>query len=120
MPTLTVPRRPVDPEAPAPRVRVARPEPPPASPPPVRSEQGGAAPMRSASELSSAFRTAIENLKLEVLLYGESAADRMVFINGRKYVEGQRIGDRVAVERITAEGAVLAYEGQRFLLTPAR
>lgn len=113
-------RHPVEADAPAPRARVARPEPPPAGPEPARAEQAGPATARSASSLSSAFRAEIENLKLEVLLYAESAADRMVFINGRKYVEGQRIGDRVAVERITAEGAVLAHEGQRFLLTPAR
>jgi hypothetical protein len=55
-----------------------------------------------------------------VLLYGATAADRMVFINGRKYVEGQHVGGDVVVERITAEGAVLAHEGRRFLLTPSR
>lgn len=70
--------------------------------------------------MSPAFRTAIEKLKLEVLLYGDTPADRMVFINGRKYVEGQGLDAGVAIERITADGAVLAHEGQRFLLVPAR
>jgi hypothetical protein len=55
-----------------------------------------------------------------VLLYGATATERMVFINGRKYVEGQSVDGDVVVERITADGAVLARDGQRFLLTPSR
>ena len=74
---------------------------------------------RSASDLPPGFQTAVAGLKLEVLLYGTTAADRMVFINGRKYVEGQSVDGAVVVERITADGAVLAHEGRRFLLTPS-
>ena len=39
-----------------------------------------------------------------------------MFINNRKYLEGQVVDGEVAVERITPEGAVLNYQGQRFVL----
>ncbi len=57
-------------------------------------------------------------MTLDVLVYSERSAERMVFINSRKYVEGQRVDGRVLVEEITRGGAILSYEGQRFLLRP--
>jgi hypothetical protein len=57
-------------------------------------------------------------MRLDVLVYAESAADRLVFINGQKYVEGQRVSDKFVVEGITREGALLTFEGQRYLLRP--
>jgi hypothetical protein len=40
----------------------------------------------------------------------------MVFINNKKYVEGQQVEDRLRLEEITPEGAVLSADGQRILL----
>jgi hypothetical protein len=60
----------------------------------------------------------MSRLRLDVLVYSESAAERMVFINGRKYVEGQMVDGPVLLESITREGAVLSHEGQRLLLRP--
>ena len=40
----------------------------------------------------------------------------MVFINNRKYVEGQRVDAAHVVEEITPEGAVLSAGGQRIFL----
>lgn len=56
-------------------------------------------------------------LRLDALVYSDAVPERMVFINGRKYVEGQRVDDRTVVERITPEGAMISTDGQRFLLT---
>jgi hypothetical protein len=42
----------------------------------------------------------------------------MVFINGRKYVEGQAVDGQILLESITREGALLSQEGQRVLLRP--
>jgi general secretion pathway protein B len=55
-------------------------------------------------------------LKLEVLVYAETPGDRFVFINGRKYQEGQSLEEGVTLEQITQEGAVLSWAGQRFTL----
>ena len=43
----------------------------------------------------------------------------MVFVNGRKYVEGQTIDDGVVVEKITEDGVVLVRDGKRALVKAA-
>ncbi|MBI2466448.1 MAG: general secretion pathway protein GspB [Candidatus Rokubacteria bacterium] len=55
---------------------------------------------------------------LEVLVYSERASERLVFISGQKYVEGQRVDGKFVLEAITEEGALLSHEGQRLLLSP--
>jgi hypothetical protein len=40
----------------------------------------------------------------------------MVFIDNRKYIEGQSIDGRVVVESIVPDGAIVLYQGQRFKL----
>jgi type II secretion system (T2SS) protein B len=59
-------------------------------------------------------------LKVEALIYAETPAQRTVFINGRKYVEGDSIDGRLRVEEIQEEGVVLSEEGRRFTLRVAR
>ena len=61
---------------------------------------------------------ALTGLSLEVLVYSPERAERLVFINGRKYVEGQAIEGGFVIEAITAAGAIVSGEGQRFLLRP--
>lgn len=61
---------------------------------------------------------AVPRMKLEVHLYSESPAARMVFINGRKYVEGEKVEDKYLLERITENGAILTHQGQRLHLVP--
>jgi len=55
-------------------------------------------------------------MKLEVLVYSDIAAERMVFINGRKYKQGDTIGDGARVEEIRPDSVVLSEEGRRFTL----
>jgi type II secretion system (T2SS) protein B len=58
----------------------------------------------------------LQKLTLQALVYGDTARQRMVFINGRKYVEGETVEGELVLEKITEEGAVLSYQGQRALL----
>ena len=44
----------------------------------------------------------------------------MIFVKGRKYVEGDMIEDRVRVEEIQEDGVVLSAEGRRFTLRIVR
>jgi hypothetical protein len=60
----------------------------------------------------------VTGLRLEVLVYSAERAERLVFINGRKYVEGQAIEGGFVIEAITVSGAIVSGEGQRFLLRP--
>ena len=89
-PAQGAPAAPVVPAAP-PAVALA-PAPPPAAGP------GRVAPAGPADSLA---------LTLDVLVYSEVPAERLVFINGRKYVEGQAVNGDAVVEQITPDGAVL-------------
>jgi hypothetical protein len=72
------------------------------------------APMPSAPPVATA--TGEPKLKLEVLVYSDVASERMVFINGRKYVQGDTVAERARVEEIQADGVVLSEQGRRFTL----
>ena len=78
-------------------------------PAPVESKATPAAPAAGRPEASS-------KLKLEVLSYSEIPAQRLVFINGRRYREGETIDGGPKVEEIREDGVVLSDQGQRFTL----
>jgi general secretion pathway protein B len=61
---------------------------------------------------------AIAKMTLDVFVYGVSEADRMVTINGRRYIKGQLVDGRYLVEDITPEGVLLTFQGERALLRP--
>ncbi len=79
---------------------VARPETPAAPPQPVTLKEAAA------------------DMVLSILVYDDNPADRMVFIDGRKYVEGDYIDDKYFLESIALEGATLTYHAERVLLRP--
>ena len=85
---------------------------------PAAAPPGEEARKESGHTARERLQKAVAELKLEMLLYSESAAERIALINGRKYLEGQHIADTVLVEAITAKGVVLSSEGERYLLTP--
>jgi general secretion pathway protein B len=56
-------------------------------------------------------------LHLELHAYSERPAERFVFINGRKYVEGETLAEGPRLVAIQRTGVVLSQQGRRFLLT---
>jgi len=60
----------------------------------------------------------LPRLTLDVLVYSDVPAERLVFINGRKYVEGQAVDGETVVEQITSDGATLRYQGKPVVLRP--
>ena len=60
--------------------------------------------------------TGLPELTVDLHIYSENPAKRAVFINGRRYGQGDRIAEGPVVEQITREGAMLSYRGRRFLL----
>ena len=111
--TPTVTPKPQAPVAPAPATRppaaVVQPAPsgvavapvaPPATAPPTPAEKAA--------------------LKLEALIYSDVPAQRMVFINGRRYSEGEIVDGRLRVEEIQEDGVALSDQGRRFTLRVAR
>ncbi len=65
---------------------------------------------------SVSLREALDKMTISVLMYAEAKSERRVYINGRKYIEGDYVDGRYLVESITLEGVVLSYEGERALL----
>jgi len=60
--------------------------------------------------------TQIPQLRLDLHVFAARPQDRFVMINMRKLREGDSLPQGVHVESITPDGAVLSYNGSRFLL----
>jgi general secretion pathway protein B len=59
-------------------------------------------------------------LRVEALIYADAPTERMVFINGRRYREGDSIDGRLRVEEIKEDGVELSDQGRRFTLRVSR
>jgi general secretion pathway protein B len=73
-------------------------------------------PALPSAEALIADGVALPQLRLELHAFAEQPRDRFVFINGRKYVEGERLVEGPQIVSIERTGAVLAHAGHRFLL----
>jgi general secretion pathway protein B len=71
--------------------------------------------MPNADELAA--RGTVPALHLDLHVYSPSPQQRFIFVNSRKYREGETLQEGPVVEQITADGAVLSYGGNRFKLT---
>jgi general secretion pathway protein B len=69
----------------------------------------------SANDLA-ASGTNLPELHLDIHVHSQNADERFVFVNMRKYQEGQTLKEGPNVERITPEGVILNQRGLRFLL----
>jgi hypothetical protein len=128
LPTPAVPKLASPP--PAPRADVAptpaKPSPPPAAPPPAppapRIGTPGIqpAPPVAARPAAPAAPPESSGLRVEALIYADVPAERMVFINGRRYREGDSIDGRLKIEEIREEGVELSDQGRRFTLRVSR
>jgi general secretion pathway protein B len=58
----------------------------------------------------------IPDMHLDIHVNAAKASDRFIFVNMRKYVEGQTLNEGPTVERINADGVILNQQGLRFLL----
>ena len=59
----------------------------------------------------------VPHMHLDIHVYSGDPAERFVFINMRRYNEGNATQEGPKVERITRTGVVMNYQGQQFLLT---
>lgn len=60
----------------------------------------------------------LPDLTLELLVYSATASERFVRINSASYREGEVLSEGPRVRTITAEGVILDYRDQSFLLAP--
>jgi general secretion pathway protein B len=83
-------------------------------PPPAQPAQNQEMLPTSTSLMASG--TALPDMHLDIHVYAPKPADRFVFVNMRKYTEGQALKEGPTLERITPDGAILNQHGLRFLL----
>jgi general secretion pathway protein B len=100
------------PPAPVPDMPAA----PPAPASPTKPVEPSAAPAPGMQELTPVDQEGMPKLSLQLLVYSDLPAERLVYINNQKYVEGQSIEGKVLVEGISPDGAILSYKGKRFKL----
>lgn len=64
----------------------------------------------------AASGTNLPELHLDIHVHSQNPAERFVFVNMRKYQEGETTKEGPSVERITPDGVILNQRGLRFLL----
>jgi type II secretory pathway component PulC len=73
---------------------------------------------------SPSLAEVIPTLTLNAHIYSKVKEERIVYIDNRRYVEGQRVNGLYLLEAITPQGVLLSYQGERELLfmkaTPPR
>ena len=72
---------------------------------------------KPASPASPSLAEVIPTLTLNALIYSEVKKERIVYIDGRRYAEGQRVNGLYLLEEITPQGVLLSYQGERDLLS---
>jgi hypothetical protein len=55
----------------------------------------------------------VTKLRIEVLVWAAEPEKRMIYVAGRKYVEGDAIEKGTVIEQIARDGVVLMHQGQR-------
>ncbi len=64
-------------------------------------------------EAGGQLRALVSKLKVEALVWADNPRERMVFLNGRKYVEGQIVEGGAVLEQIGEDGIVLVQGSER-------
>lgn len=65
-------------------------------------------------ELPPELQQALPPLRVDVHVFDDARANRFVMINLRRYREGDEIAPGLTLERVTKEGMVLIFRGERF------
>jgi general secretion pathway protein B len=98
----------------------------PADPAPERSEPTAAAKPAEVQddtpleripllvELPVEHQQTLRQMRIDVHVFAAAPGDRFVMINLRKFREGDDVSPELYLERITREGMVMVYRGQRF------
>jgi general secretion pathway protein B len=88
---------------------------PPPEQPAVQQPAPQAAAMPDADEVAA--RGGVAALHLDLHVYVTQPQQRFIFVNSRKYKEGDTLAEGPLVEQITPDGAVLNFRGSRFKLS---
>lgn len=80
--------------------------------PPPRSATAG---LPRADDMTA--RGSLPELRLELHVWSTKPQERFVFVNGRRYREGDTLSEGGTIEEVTREGVIVNSGGNRFLLS---
>lgn len=83
---------------------------------PARTIQEDPGNVPTLAALGGAGALNLPELHLDIHVYSMTPAERFVFINMRKYTEGQTLQEGPTVQRVLSDGVVLDYGNRQFLL----
>jgi len=98
---------------------------PPPGPPAVAPTQRGSVVYENGAQSNTsnlpmadefAARAGMPEMRLELHVYSTNPQERFVFINGRKYKQGDSTQEGATVDEVTPDGVILNARGNRFLL----
>lgn len=123
---LGAPPRPRDeePRTPSPEPTVAA-EPSPSEPAAARGKPQPADPAPPTAvrnvlplwmQMPAEWRAAVPDLAINLMAYSQDPSERLVYIKGLRYTEGELVEGKLTIEKITREGVILSYQGRRCLL----
>lgn len=69
-------------------------------------------------QLPPDVQATLPTFSISILAYTQDRGGRMVYINGRRYLEGETVENKYKIEQISRQGVVLSYDNQRFLVKP--
>lgn len=85
------------------------------APPPPAAARPAQPSLPSVWDLPYATRKDLPELALTMHVYASEPSERFVVIKGERHVEGDELGDGVALKEIRPDGMVLEFKGQRFV-----
>jgi len=56
-------------------------------------------------------------MRVDIHVYSDDASERFVFINMKKSREGGQLAEGPQIERITPDGVIMSWQGQRFVIS---
>ena len=83
---------------------------------PSRGNAGGYTRNEAPSNLSTVLPEGVPALDVSLHYYDSTSGRSFISINGHTARDGTVLPEGPQVERVTEEGAILIYRGQRFLL----
>ncbi len=68
------------------------------------------------TQMPAEWRAAVPDLSINLMAYSQDPSERLVYLKGHRYTEGERVEGKLKIEEITREGVILSYQGRRCLL----
>jgi general secretion pathway protein B len=87
-------------------------------PPAASAAAPASVPPSNAAAQPASLDEAAKKMSISILVYEENKADRLVFINGTRYVEGDLVDGTYLLKSITPDGVILSHGREEVFLRP--